>query len=177
MVNWGNGNFNQNDSALPNGVWNGPAGAVSSTRGPFRVNNATNAPTPFGVRDITDGTSGTMMMSEVIISLSAGTKPDIRGDIWGTGTHAYSYNAYTQPNSRIPDALKDKAFCQYQVPSNPPCNGNDPSFNAARSHHGGGVDVLFCDGSVKFVRDTVNIETWRALSTKDAGEVIAGDGY
>ena len=46
-----------------------------------------------------------------------------------------------------------------------------------RTYDWGGVDVLFCDGSVKFVRGTVNIETWRALSTKDAGEVIAGDSY
>jgi len=177
VVNWGNGNFNQNDSSLPNGVWNGPAGAVSSKRGPFRVNNATNAATPFGFQDITDGTSGTMMMSEVIIGLNNGTKPDIRGDIWGTGNHAYSYSAYTSPNSKMPDALKIKDFCQSQVQSNPPCNGNDPSFNAARSYHRGGVNVLYCDGSVKSVKNTVNIDTWRALSTKDGGEVISGDGY
>ena len=34
VVNWGNGNFNQNDSSLPNGVWNGPAGDGSTNPGP-----------------------------------------------------------------------------------------------------------------------------------------------
>jgi hypothetical protein len=39
------------------------------------------------------------------------------------------------------------------------------------------VNVLFCDGSVKFVKETVNLATWRALSTKDGGEVISADAF
>jgi prepilin-type N-terminal cleavage/methylation domain-containing protein len=54
-----------------------------------------------------------------------------------------------------------------------------PTFAAltARSYHPGGVDVLLGDGSVRFVKDTVNGTTWRALGTIRGGEVISSDSY
>jgi prepilin-type N-terminal cleavage/methylation domain-containing protein/prepilin-type processing-associated H-X9-DG protein len=42
----------------------------------------------------------------------------------------------------------------------------------AKSAHGGGVNVSLCDGSVRFVRDSIPIAAWRALGSKDGGEVI-----
>ena len=30
---------------------------------------------------------------------------------------------------------------------------------------------------MKFIKDTVNLATWRALSTKDGGEVVSADAY
>lgn len=45
-------------------------------------------------------------------------------------------------------------------------------FNAARSRHPGGVNTVMCDGSVRFVTDYVNSNTWSALGTMDGGEVI-----
>jgi prepilin-type processing-associated H-X9-DG protein len=45
------------------------------------------------------------------------------------------------------------------------------------SHHLGGVNVSFGDGSVKFVKDSVNVQTWRALGTRNGGEVISADSY
>jgi prepilin-type processing-associated H-X9-DG protein len=41
--------------------------------------------------------------------------------------------------------------------------------------HPGGVNAGFCDGSVRFVKDSVNLVNWRAASTKDGGEVISSD--
>ena len=40
------------------------------------------------------------------------------------------------------------------------------------SHHNGGVNVLLGDGSVRFVRDSVNLATWRALGTRNGGEIL-----
>ena len=34
------------------------------------------------------------------------------------------------------------------------------------SHHAGGVNVLFGDGSVRFIKDSINLATWRALGTR-----------
>lgn len=48
---------------------------------------------------------------------------------------------------------------------------------AATSRHPGGVNVAFADGSVKFIKDTVNPGTWRALGTMNGGEVISADSY
>ena len=54
-----------------------------------------------------------------------------------------------------------------------------PTFAAitSRSYHPGGVNVLFADGSVRFVKDGVAGATWRALGTTDGGEVVDGGGY
>jgi prepilin-type N-terminal cleavage/methylation domain-containing protein/prepilin-type processing-associated H-X9-DG protein len=55
--------------------------------------------------------------------------------------------------------------------------GSPPTYAAvtARSHHLGGVNVLFMDGSVRFVRNSVTRETWWAMGTRAGGEVISGD--
>ncbi len=46
---------------------------------------------------------------------------------------------------------------------------------AASSFHPGGVNVAFMDGSVKFVKSTINRDTWRAIGTKAGGEVVSAD--
>ncbi len=45
------------------------------------------------------------------------------------------------------------------------------------SNHPGGVNVLFGDGSVKFLKSTVSLLTWRAIGTRNGGEVISSDSY
>ena len=48
---------------------------------------------------------------------------------------------------------------------------------AASSYHPGGVNALFADGSVHFVKNTVSPVTWRGLGTIAGGEVISSDQY
>ncbi|CAN5851238.1 DUF1559 domain-containing protein [soil metagenome] len=52
-----------------------------------------------------------------------------------------------------------------------------PSFAAvtARSYHAGGVNVVFGDGSVRFVKDSISGQVWRALGTVAGREVISSD--
>jgi prepilin-type N-terminal cleavage/methylation domain-containing protein/prepilin-type processing-associated H-X9-DG protein len=47
----------------------------------------------------------------------------------------------------------------------------------ATSNHPGGVNVAFADGSVKFIKDTINPQTWWALGSRNLGEVISSDSY
>ena len=49
--------------------------------------------------------------------------------------------------------------------------------NTANSYHPGGVNVAFCDGSVRFIKDSVALATWRALGSRNGGEVISSDSY
>ena len=42
----------------------------------------------------------------------------------------------------------------------------------ATSAHTGGVMVAMCDGSLRFLRDSIAIASWRALGSKDGGEVV-----
>jgi prepilin-type N-terminal cleavage/methylation domain-containing protein/prepilin-type processing-associated H-X9-DG protein len=54
-----------------------------------------------------------------------------------------------------------------------------PTFGAitARSYHPGGVNALLADGSVRFVKTTINGFAWRALGTVAGGEVVSADAY
>lgn len=82
-----------------------------------------------------------------------------RGVAWIVGTQAMSgFSAYLTPNSRTPDAY-----------------GHGFGWIAARGPHPGGVLALLGDGSVRFVKDSVNLMTWRALATRAGGEVISSD--
>jgi prepilin-type N-terminal cleavage/methylation domain-containing protein/prepilin-type processing-associated H-X9-DG protein len=47
----------------------------------------------------------------------------------------------------------------------------------ASSYHPGGVNVGFLDGSVKFIKDSVNQLTWWAIATKSGGEVVSADAF
>ena len=47
----------------------------------------------------------------------------------------------------------------------------------ASSQHSGGVNVGFLDGSIKFIKDSVNPATWAAIATKAGGEVVGSDAY
>ena len=56
---------------------------------------------------------------------------------------------------------------------------NVPLYGAitSRSYHSGGVNTLFADGSVHFIKSSINGATWRALGTLKGGEVISADSY
>jgi len=45
------------------------------------------------------------------------------------------------------------------------------------SNHPGGVNMVMADGSVKFVKDTVNTTTWWAIGTRNGGEVVSSDSF
>ena len=45
----------------------------------------------------------------------------------------------------------------------------------ASSNHPGGANVLMGDGAVHFIKDSIDLGVWRALATRNGGEVISGD--
>ncbi|MEO6807624.1 MAG: DUF1559 domain-containing protein [Isosphaeraceae bacterium] len=55
------------------------------------------------------------------------------------------------------------------------CGSDSTPLVTASSQYSGGVDVLFGDGSVKFIKDRINPAIWWALGSKDFGETISAD--
>jgi prepilin-type processing-associated H-X9-DG protein len=47
----------------------------------------------------------------------------------------------------------------------------------SRSFHPGGVNCLFGDGSVKFIKDSISQNTWWAIGSKNGGEVVSADAF
>ncbi len=58
-------------------------------------------------------------------------------------------------------------------------NDGGPTYAAftSRSYHSGGVNSLFADGSVRYIKTSVNPVTWRALGTIAGNEVVSSDSY
>jgi prepilin-type processing-associated H-X9-DG protein len=58
-------------------------------------------------------------------------------------------------------------------PPNSPLGHTDEMY----SLQPGGANVLMGDGSVRFIRQSINLLTWQALSSRCGGEVISADSY
>ncbi len=60
-----------------------------------------------------------------------------------------------------------------------PESSGGPTYAAvtSRSYHPGGVNALFGDGSVRFIKQTINGNTWRALGSVSGSEIISADQY
>ncbi len=47
----------------------------------------------------------------------------------------------------------------------------------ARSRHPGGVNTLFCDGHVAFIKDSVNLTTWQSLGSRNRSEIVSSGDF
>ncbi len=169
----------------------GDAGVTVPANGAFVLGPPQSAAT------ITDGLSGTVAASEQLIGTAGGGAATVSGSApagfvgrlaaigstplsdagcaspsgwrldkgyawWDGDYRSCLYNHYLTPNSKAWDCWQ----------ASPPHN---PALKAARSNHPGGVSVLFCDGHVGFVKDSVALPAWRAVATRHGGEAVSSD--
>ncbi|MSU77112.1 MAG: DUF1559 domain-containing protein [Gemmataceae bacterium] len=121
--------------------------------------------TAYRLSSITDGVSNTLMAAEVI----QGQGDDIRGLIWWGP--ASGFEANLAPNSTSPDVGYFTALNCNGTNPNPPCtvSGTNITF-AARSRHAGGIQVVLCDGTGRFISNNIALTTvWRPLSSSQDG--------
>jgi prepilin-type N-terminal cleavage/methylation domain-containing protein/prepilin-type processing-associated H-X9-DG protein len=184
-------------NALPAGmagnnyVWNYGSDLLfmsNSTHGVFMFGNIT-----IRLLDITDGTSNTAAFCErrkgdfntavitpqtdLMTPPGSPTTPDAavvvcnsfdatnpmyqwRSDYGAYWIQAYHWTLYQHVN------LPNTRGCAF-----PPAN----CAMSANSGHTSGVNLLLCDGSVRFVHNSISMATWRALGTRDGNEVLGGD--
>lgn len=142
---------------------------VTYGRAPFAIITATTLNYIVGLQSITDGTSSTLLVGEVL----QGKGSDLRGFVWWGD--ASSFTTYLPPNTNLPDRIYTAGFCNNNPVLKLPCavsNGTDPTMFALRSRHPGGVQVALCDGSARFIAETIDLNTYRALSTSQGGEPV-----
>jgi prepilin-type N-terminal cleavage/methylation domain-containing protein/prepilin-type processing-associated H-X9-DG protein len=95
-----------------------------------------------------------------------------RGYRWCEGIPGFTmFNTIQVPN----DQTYNVNICRQDCNSG--CNLDQSESVRASSFHAGGVNVLMADGSVKFVKNTVNRATWWGLGTRANNEVIDANSY
>jgi prepilin-type N-terminal cleavage/methylation domain-containing protein/prepilin-type processing-associated H-X9-DG protein len=209
VANW-NGTITQNGTNVPQSWW----GTAGDPNMGF-----------FGFEGVTDGTSNTTLVSEMLMgingnpgvtifaaspnakrgifvasysgayNLGPAANPianmavcnsipstttaggsNIIGGMWSMGypwhTANSSYNHFNTPN-------KNSCAAATGDGTGAPANiwGGTGSMITANSNHSGGVNCLMTDGSVRFVKDSVNPPTWWAIGTRNGGEVVGADQY
>jgi len=132
---------------------------------------------------VRDGLSTTVFMAEV---LQAGIN-DVRGLMWSAIPGGCSFMTRYTPNGtidylnagKVGDYLQSP-FCTSDPGHGLPCTSGAKdvtAFAGARSRHSGGVNVLMGDGSVRFVKDSINAQTWIAINSIQSGEVVGADAF
>jgi prepilin-type N-terminal cleavage/methylation domain-containing protein/prepilin-type processing-associated H-X9-DG protein len=177
------GTFAQNNG----GMLDGPAYILGENIGPV-----------VSIATITDGTSNTVIFSETLRGRGDNSygkyqiyKANIADSSPAPLTQLYAAcmaaptttPSYTAVGGTWLDNNCGKGGCYSQImtPNKQSCWFSNATLSKnwtmldANSNHPGGVNVGFLDGSVKFVKDSINQQTWWAIATKAGGEVISAD--
>lgn len=126
------------------------------------------------MRDVTDGTSNTIMAAECLIR--SGNTGDAWGDAgwyWGGANWgSYGFSTANPPNTTVVDRAHT---CKSTTNTRAPCvshGGGTNSENYTRSQHTGGAHVLMADGAVRFISDNIDRVTFQNLGTRAGGETL-----
>ncbi|MDG3002738.1 DUF1559 domain-containing protein [Paludisphaera mucosa] len=168
-----------------------PGGVNASMRAPDGLFFANEAK---GIAEATDGTSNTAMFSEHV-------KGDFSQALATENADTFQPGVYPTTQDEVVQICRDvnwrditkqgfsdvgapwlygyhstTAYYHVAPPSTRSCMFPPLRISTtANSRHPGGVNVLLGDGSVKFVKDSISIQTWRAMGSRNLGEIISSD--
>jgi prepilin-type processing-associated H-X9-DG protein len=180
LVGSANGIFYENVAVKVAAITDGLSGTIAISETIRSLPNAQFAADPLGGFVITGNnkTSGDPIGSDAdYLRLCVNMVPPAgfqatRGSKWHYGAPGHSlYNHLRVPNDPRVD-------CRGGLPHS---DKSDPFWNwlslniTSRSKHPGGVQSLFCDGHVQFIKNTVSLPIWQGLGSAAGGEVISAD--
>jgi len=156
VVNWGNTNYGQITKA-----------GVLFSGAPFSFKSGRN------LNSITDGTSNTLMMAEIIAqeNVTGGWQGPISESTHSVG--GQTFNGWYTPNSKNFDEVSRRCPPASALNGIPGCTliaDTNEQILVTRSKHSGGVTVSMCDGSVRFITNSIDPTTWRGISSAQGGE-------
>lgn len=83
---------------------------------------------------------------------------------WNRGTFEYEvFNTLAPPNWKYPSCMTSTSTSNH---------GSSSGLYAARSRHPGGVNMTLADASVRFVNETVDLQTYHAMGSRNGGEAF-----
>ena len=166
------------DGAIASAFVSPPPGSPTGTLGSFRY---------VRLADVTDGTSTTLMAGDKHYTLkgyvyASGTGPD-GAALAGRPCAGRTNWVFPHPGQDTADGTTNSPMNTTAVidKTTAPDDNSDAAwwrrtgFSAFRSTHPGGVNFVFCDGSVRFLRDGISAATYQALGSRNGGEVIANE--
>jgi prepilin-type N-terminal cleavage/methylation domain-containing protein len=154
------------------GSYIGCAGNVATTTGK-NLNGVFSENSKTQIRDLKDGASNTILVSEIVIRGRAAATT-----YWGCpgcygigGAHGeMTFSTQEVPNTSIAD---QNYTCKSTTWPNAPCVSNTGTkYNYARSYHVGGVHTLLADGAVRFISSNIDRPTFQHLGDKNDGQVL-----
>jgi prepilin-type N-terminal cleavage/methylation domain-containing protein/prepilin-type processing-associated H-X9-DG protein len=121
-----------------------------------------------GVNQGTTNAQPALQVCQNAWATKTGTVDTYGGDDWANGCMSKTlFNTIGTPN------LYGGTFTHCSAVS----SGNLSDISNCSSYHPGGVNTTMGDGSVKFIKNSVNQITWYALGTRSGGEVIDAGSY
>ena len=172
VVNWGNAGYDDTSGATTTNQFVGPF---------YHINGSRSTPGKVRITDIGDGTANTLLLSESLIA-KVTSDNDWRGDIHNDdgefrfNTSRGGITLPMTPNTSSPDLISSTSYFQPNAdPMMMPVAYGFPQVYAARSRHPGGVNAALCDGSVRFVRNSIPAATWIAMGSMAGGEIVQND--
>jgi prepilin-type N-terminal cleavage/methylation domain-containing protein/prepilin-type processing-associated H-X9-DG protein len=108
---------------------------------------------------------------QTLMSQGPGSNPN-KGFRWQTGSPGMSMlNIIVTPNSR----RFRFSSCRWDCFAG--CGVDFGHLHVPCSSHPGGVNVMFADGSVRFIKEGIEQNVWMSLGTRDGGEAVSSAGY
>ena len=149
------------------------AGNTLMTRSSTTLNGIAFSRSSIQFRDVTDGTSVTLMAGESILRGGNTGGWGGAGGYWGGGNHgAYGFTSLETPNTTVADQVYS---CKSTTWPGAPCTsifGGSALRNFTRSYHVGGSHVAMVDGATRFISENVDVDVWRAAGSRDGDEVF-----
>ncbi len=145
---------------------------VSPSISSSKLNGMLFAVSKVRVAQITDGTSKTALISEIILTPDTNAH-DIRGRYYNPAHGGVLFSTRIPPNTAVPDRFN---WCaKSPLPETPCVWSGENMFLSPRSYHPGGVNVANVDGSVRFVSNGANAAAFKAVGSRNGEEVISLD--